>query len=111
MPSAAQDFGAIYFSLGVDDNGDDLPFADDWTPRTTELLWAMNSGWLWTMELRQALFIDIGRFNGRNSRGAFYECEREQLAVYPHRQEEFYLNTTAGHDVGPCGINSAFSQN
>lgn len=108
IPNAARDFSAIFFDLGVDDQGNPIRFtSEQWTTRTNELLWSMNSGWLWTMELRQALFIDIGRFNGRDSRGEFYECEREQLAVYPHRQEEFYQNTTAGHDVEPCGIGSA----
>lgn len=97
IPAAALEFGAMYFDPGT------FQTEGEWSHETDVALWWMNHGWIWTMELKQSLFYDIGLYGGRIDRGKFYPCEREMLEGYPYREERYFMET-AGFDYGSCDV-------
>ena len=104
IPEAAVAYGAIAFSLGVDDQGNKIPFTSEWSDRTDSLLWRMNRGWITTMMLRQAQFYDIGLYGPRQGgRGKYYPCERTTLEGHPLREERFFGHT-GGFTYGDCEL-------
>ena len=101
---AAKTYDAIYFSLGVDENGSEMPFSSgDSSPEAKTAFWYMNLGWLNAFIMRDSLFLDIGLYTPRLNRGEFYPCERQVLTGYPLRQEvNFDGNMDYSH--GSCEL-------
>ena len=104
IPAAAATYGALYFNLGVDEQGNDVEFtSENWSESTASSLWRMNSGWIRSMMLIQSQFYDIGLYGGRSTRGKFYVCEREELGEYPYREERSFRGTS-GFATAPCEL-------
>ena len=66
-------------------------------------VWQANAGWIHYLMSVHARFLDIGNDRRRDSRGAFYPCERNWLRNYRDRFERVD-DWTLNHEVGPCNI-------
>jgi len=104
IPAAAVQYGAMYFQL-TDSQDQGLPKQDgQWTHETDVAAWAVNLGWMSLMISSQAVFYDIGLYEGRSpNRGIFYPCERQVLEGYFPRNEVVGIGTL-NHTYGVCDL-------
>lgn len=99
IPLAAQHFGALFLKFR-----EDLQLPVDKGRHAVDVaMWYVNEAWINSFIFRQALFYDIGRYEGRSQRGPFYPCERVTLGTYPGREQHAF-GGTLDHNYDDCNL-------
>lgn len=96
---AAQHCGAVFLKF----RGDlQLP-VDKGRHAVDVAMGYVNEAWINSFIFRQALFYDIGRYEGGSQRGLFYPCERVTLGTYPGREQHDF-GGTLDHNYDDCNL-------